>query len=490
MKPLYPAAGAALFLLLSHADGEQFYQTKTPYAPQQDSASYEAAPAGFKPVSTQLLARHGSRGLSSFKTDLALYNLWQAAAKEDALTPLGRELGPDIERMMQANALLGYGVAGISKPGYGNESMQGVQEHTLLAERLYTRLPELFRDAAASSAGKAGSERRIAVVTSGKDRAVDSGFFFARSLVQQQPSLAPLIDSGTDRALLYFHKLNVKDDKIVTESSLAYQRWAGSDELEAREAAIHAQPQLQAAAHATLARLFTPAFIAALDAGRRTATNSGTRSYISADGRFTNQLTGDGNTSIANATDAALALYEMYAAAADLRFELKADFTRYMPAGQARVYAEAEDAVAFYEKGPGIAENGDLTWRMAGALLDEFFTEADAIAAGKRTRAATLRFAHAEIVIPFASALGLAGMSEQLPRAAAYSYENSPWRGEKVAPMAANIQWDLFQDANGSTLVRMLYNERETDFKPACASAKTSPSSHFYDYRQLRRCYK
>ncbi len=483
MKPLRLAAGAALSLLLSHAYGEQFYQTKTPYAPQQASASYETAPAGYTAVYTEMLARHGSRGLSSFKTDLALYNLWQLAAQQDALSPLGRQLGPDIEAMMKANALLGYGVDGISKPGYGNETMQGVDEHTGLAQRLHARLPMLFRDAETQ-------QRRIVVLSSGKDRAVDSAAYFSRTLTARQPGLAALIDAGTDRTTLYFHKLAVKQDGPVPEATLTYQRWDNSDELTARKAAIHAAPQLHEAALATLNALFTPAFVAALDQGHISAANTGTRSYTSTDGKFTNRLTGDGDTKIASVADAALALYELYAAAADMQAELHADFTRYIQPAQARVYAEADDAVAFYEKGPGITENGDVTWRMASKLLDDFFAEADAIDSGKQVTAAKLRFAHAEIVIPFASALGLPGMSEQLPRAATYSYDNSPWRGAQVAPMAANIQWDLYQNAAGRTLVRMLYNERETAFKPACNHARIASSSYFYDYQQLKSCYK
>ena len=70
----------ALSLLLS---------TKAPYAPQQDSATYEAAPAGYKAVYVQMLARHGSRGLTSAKTTKWLHALWQQAANADALTPLG-----------------------------------------------------------------------------------------------------------------------------------------------------------------------------------------------------------------------------------------------------------------------------------------------------------------------------------------------------------------------------------------------------------------
>lgn len=509
MKALSLAAGAALSLLLSNAFAEQYYQTKTPYQPPRGGTSYEAPPAGYRIVSTQLLARHGSRGLSGFKTDLALYRLWQQAEKEGALTPLGAELGPDILALMKANFLLGYGVAGIGKPGYGNETLQGVAEHTQLAQRMQERLPQLFSDAV-------DKRRAIVVVTSGKDRAVDSGYFFTRSLAARQPGLEPLLTypaslaprgetdhagrpAGTDRFLLYFHKLNPAQDQISTPSdplratyqaSLAYQGWLESDELRARVAAILAQPRLAEAARATLARLFQPAFVAALDQGRHRAANTGGFSFTSADGKFTNTLNGDGDTSIGSATDAALALYELYAAAADMRQEVAADFTRYVPPAQASVFASIDDALAFYEKGPGVAENGDLTWRMARTLLDDFFAEVDAVARGELRHAAKLRFSHAEIVIPMAAILGLPGMSEQLPRARMYDYDNSGWRGEAVAPMAANIQWDVYRNARGRTLVRMLYNERETDFKPACSGARVAAGSHYYDYQKVKSCYK
>jgi hypothetical protein len=511
MKPPRLAAGAALSLLLLNAFGEQFYQTKTPYQPQQAGTSYEAPPQGYHAIHTQLLARHGSRGLSSMKTDLALYNLWQMADKEGALTPLGAQLGADLLQMMKANALLGYGVAGIGKPGYGNETMQGVAEHQQLAERMIRRLPELFRDA---PGGPASPPRRIVLVTSGKDRAVDSGDYFAGALMARQPNLQPLIirppsrapraetnhdsrPAGTDRFLLYFHKLSARQDLVADsgdplsgayQASQAYQAWAKSDELNKREAAMLAQPQVAAAARSVVERLFTPAFIAGLDQGRYRAANSGSYSYTSADGKFTNKLTGDGDTVIQSSVDAAQALYELYAAAADMRVELQADFAAYMPAPQAAVFAATEDAIAFYTKGPGIRENGDVNYRMAQTLLDDFFSEVDAVAKGDLSHAAKLRFAHAEIVIPMAAILGLRGMSEQLPRATAYSYENSPWRGAAVAPMAANIQWDVY--TNGQrTLLRMLYNEKETDFKPACDHAKIAPGSHFYDYARLRSCY-
>jgi hypothetical protein len=75
-----------------------------------------------------------------------------------------------------------------------------------------------------------------------------------------------------------------------------------------------------------------------------------------------------------------------------------------------------------------------------------------------------------------------------VPQAQTYTYANNPWRGDSVSPMAANMQWDVY--SNGSRLlVKMLYNERETDFQAECDGAKVAPNSHFYDYTQLKRCY-
>ncbi len=196
----------------------KYYQTKTPYQPQQDLKSYEQAPNGFQPVFTELVARHGSRGLSSLKYDLALYNLWKQAKAENALTPLGEQLGADLEAMMKANILLGYGVEGIRQFGYGNETMTGILEHRGIADRLLQRLPNLLNPQAS-----------ISVQSSGVDRAVDSAKFFTAELIKQQPQLKDKIvpvsytnlssasvpsveDGGVDRFKLYFHSLNADED--------------------------------------------------------------------------------------------------------------------------------------------------------------------------------------------------------------------------------------------------------------------------------------
>ncbi len=91
--------------------------------------------------------------------------------------------------------------------------------------------------------------------------------------------------------------------------------------------------------------------------------------------------------------------------------------------------------------------------------------------------------------MPFSSLLGLKGVFAPVPKASTYGYDSNPWRGELVSPMAANFQWDVARDASGTVLVKMLHNERETDFKAACDNARFTASSHYYSYDKLKACY-
>ena len=490
------------------AVGEHYYQTKTPYRPMQAAASYEAPPAGFSLVHTQLLARHGSRGLSSLKYDLAIYNLWEKAAAEGALTELGARLGPDVLRIMKANFLLGYGVKGISRPGYGNETQVGIDEHTQLARRLLARDAALFDGAVAQG-------RRIEVVSSGVDRAVDSAYFFSESLKAGRPELAGLFTlppapapypegapvaqpAGTNRFLLYFHKLVAATDKVANpadplfttyQDSQAFQAWLKDPDLAARQAAVLAEPEAAATGRAVMERLFSKAFVDKIDSGEYRFANTGTRTFVSDDGQFSSTLTGDGKTTIGSAAEAASVLYELYVIAPAMAAEAKVDFTPYMPLAQARYLAYTQDAADFYKMGPGITEKGSVTWKMAQVLEDDFFNQVDAVQRGDLSRAARLRFAHAEIVIPFATKLGLKGIAVQTPLARPYSYAGNPWRGQVVSPMAANVQWDVVRDAGGKLLVKMLYNEAETDFKADCDGARYAAGSYYYDYTKLKACY-
>src|SRR5262249_30823868 len=165
------------------------------------------------------------------------------------------------------------------------------------------------------------------------------------------------------------------------------------------------------------------------------------------------------------------------------------DLTKYIPAADSQEFAYVDDTSDFYIKGPGIAEKGDANYKMAQILEDDFFNEVDAIQKGNLTNAAKFRFTHAEIMIPFAAIMGLPGMATPVPMASTYTYDTNAWRGDAVSPMAANMQWDVYGDGKGGLLVKMLYDEKETNFKPACDSARIAPTSHFYDYQKLAACY-
>lgn len=473
---------------------DRHYQTKTIYRPQGDWQAHEAPPAGYEPVYTQLVARHGSRGLSSMKSDLAVYNMWLQAQADGGLTPLGERLGPDLLAYMKAHFLMGYGIPGITKPGYGNETQVGMHEHRQLASRMLQRLATHWQ------AVEMQGTRKIVVASSGKGRAVDSAGFFVEGIKTARTGLASALNSPVaevDRFALYFHKLDASSDLTnapgraqVLSDSQGYRHYLKKDaELRAALAQLKQAPEIKAAARVVLSRLFKDDFIDRLERHVYRFTNSGTLSFSSDDGAFTSTLTGNQKAHIESAVDAAHAIYDLYIIAPALRHEIAADFIPYMPASQAAVFAGLSDAVNFYKKGPGIAEKGKVTFAMAQLLADDFFAEVDAIAKGDYRHAAKLRFAHAETVIPLASLLQLKGMSDQQPLSTLYRHADNSWRGEVVSPMASNMQWDVYQNSAGRLIVKLLFNEKETDFKPECDCAKLSGTQSFYDFQGLKACY-
>lgn len=496
--------------------------TETLYQPVQNASTYEPAPPGFSPVYAELVARHGARGMSSAGADVALYDLWLKAQADGALTPLGEQLGPDLLAFIKANTILGSGVPGISAPGYGNLSQLGAAEHQQLATRLAQRLSGYLTQVASSG-------RKLVVQTSGVNRAYDSAGFFVSALGAANPALQPLITypaavagygskpkaqlPGTNRFLLYFHKLSAAQDQVtdpsdpnyaIYQASLAYQTFKASDPIQsAKVNAINAIPDLASAARSVLQGLFTQAFIEKLGSAGYTFADTGSFGpYTGGDGK-SYTTTGSGGTTIASALDAANQLYAVYIIAPAMPSELGGiDFTKYIPDAQATLLAYLGDATDFYQMGPGATESGSATYAMAQGLLDDFFNEVDAIAKGTLGTGAKLRFTHAEIMVPFTSILGLKSVFVQLPKAETYTYAASspwngslvaptpsPWRDEIVAPMASNIQWEVYGDGNGGLLVKMMLNEEETDFSAACDAARHAPGSHYYDYAALKTCY-
>ncbi|MEU8431584.1 histidine-type phosphatase [Streptomyces sp. NPDC029216] len=411
------------------------YGTKATYAPQGTPDRYQKPPKGFVPVFTENVARHGSRAMTDSADGDAVLAVLREAQDKGALTGLGARLGPQVRSLLAAASALGY----------GNLSARGAEEHRQTALRMEQRLPTLW-------AGIAARHEPVVVETSGVPRTVASAEAFTGALASGEPALAGLIKAPvTDKNLLYFHKQPQNAD---------YQAYVkGDPELAGVLKRIDGDPRTAEAAHRVVGRLFREDFAAALPPAEQVSF--------------------------------ARALYQLYSVAPDLGVEAPdVDLTPFLVPRDAVWFAYLDDAEEFYEKGPAF-RGRTITYKMAGVLLDDLLAQAGAKAAGTNGNGAVLRFTHAEEIEPLAALMGLPGSTAPAEPGRPYAYGNNPWRGAEVSPMAANIQWDLFANTPSAGkpatyLVRMLYNEKETAFKPSCKPV--AKGSHFYELDELKRC--
>lgn len=417
------------------------YGTKAVYEPFQDAATYETAPRNYHPVLVEHVGRHGSRLLSSKKYDDLLWQLWQIAEADGGLTPLGEQLGPDLQRIIAIHDEVGYGAL----------STRGAQEQQGIAERTVARLRPLFDAAAAEN-------KPISIVSSGVDRAVDSADNFVQGLVTADPALASVTLPQTfDADLLYFH-----------DSDPDYLAYEESDKLADVIDEVESLPVVADAARDVAGRILTPEFLARIDAGEFDLVDSG-----------------KGKAHLQTVVDVGAYLYELYVIAPGMSLDAAVDMTPYVTDEDAEAFAYLSDASDFYKKGPAFADS-DVTYRMSHVLVDAFLDSVEAAAAGEEPFAAEFRFAHAEEIIPLAALLELPGSTVAQEPGDLFDYAGNPWRGAQVAPMAANVQWDVYQGPRDRTIVRMLYNEQQTAFAGDCRPIH--PRSYFYDVTELTRC--
>lgn len=127
----------------------------------------------------------------------------------------------------------------------------------------------------------------------------------------------------------------------------------------------------------------------------------------------------------------------------------------------------------------GSGEENFIALRIAAPLLMDMISSTDK-AIHSQKQLATLRFAHAETLIPLIALMGIPeGMAhitnlEQLCRY---------WRNYEVAPMAANLQWVFYQNKNGNVLVKVLLNEKETTLPIE------SDLAPYYSWNKVKRYY-
>lgn len=484
--------------------------------------SYSAAPEGYTITYTEMLARHGSRGLSSYKYDALLMKMAETAAEVDGF------VNEDAKNTFMANvqAIIDANV----ENGYGMLTGQGATQHQGIGERAYQRNKALFDQAAADG-------ETIEYESSGEARATESGENFKKGFDQASGNtLSDSYETPTDPAgegdaapfqkspdTLYFHKTDNPDgsEKTGEAADIAshYENFVKNDETIANaEDYIENVDDSARVSRELMSQIFSNDFLNNIGKGEgkyswyntiddkehvdkvnnatgeekadgfddetgediRNCAIAGDPDKLMA--QYGEDICGETGKHITSVVDAAMDLYNLYIIAADMQEENTGDhtfnFDQYfadVPAGDGDVFAWILDMEDFYEKGPSYAGQ-DETYRIAQPLLDDFFKSIDERVAGGTT-AATFRFAHAETIMPFAALIGAPGSTQQapaveIPRSVAdvYNYQNNEWRGESVTPMAANIQWDVATRIDPETgkaytpLVRMLYNEEEVAF--------------------------
>lgn len=460
------AAATAISLTpATAAEAQTYYSTKQPYSPAAPISSYSQPPAGFHQIYTTSVDRHGSRGLSGFKYDDLAQQMLQAAQERGQLTGLGERLIPQVEAMIKVNEAL----TGPGEPGYGNLTTFGREELRGIGVRNAARNTAFLDRVAASDNDK------VKFMSSGEDRAIESGQQFGNGLLSVNPALASHLVDGigngtvnleTRKDLLYAHKYKKLD------SYKAYAAWKDGEVLEAKVQEAYDKPASKEAANTLLSKIFAPEFIADLASGKETFVGRN-----------------DDSKKVEGIVDAALQFYNLYIIAPALEREAAKPkegwiFHEYMDDTDGPVFAYLLDVEDYYQKGPAIAGE-TVAYDNYAPLLNHMIQGVKDRAAGGEI-AAEYRFGHAETIIPLAALLKLPGSEKGVPADEVMTYENSTWRGDKVAPMGANIQWDAFQNDKGVTLVRMLYNEAEIPFHAGCMPV--ADESMFYTIDELADC--
>ncbi len=331
----------------------------------------------------------------------------------------------------------------------------GKEEHFGMGTRLYHRFKSLFV-----------SSNKISVVTSGKKRAMDSAQEFINGLTKSECNIE-ILNENPNKTLLYFHK-----------SCTNYMKFKKTNlDIKTKLNFIKNLEQTRKYAQQVLKRIYKNEFVDLLINGN----------YEFEHNENTNPIEKEKTK---NEVDIVLCLYSMFSVApAQTQPRLTKMLAKYFTQEESNWFAYINDAEEFYMKGPSM-EGTTVTYDMAKPLLTDFFSSINKCIEKNNHAAAHLRFAHAETIIPFATLLQIPDLSDKaVDPLDLYTYENNQWRGDRIAPMAANIQWEIYQheDHHNQILVRMLYNEMEVRFKQDCESL--TPESFFYDFNELKRSY-
>ena len=376
------------------------------YTPSQTTP----APKGYKPFYISHFGRHGSR----YHASKGVYEYPQAmlnkAKEQGALTELGEQI-----------QVLVDDIANRARGREAELSVQGVNEHRGIAERMYRSFPTLFK----------GKNTYVESRSSDYPRCVLSMAAFNERLKELNPKMT-----------IY---------RTTYDSLQVYLRPSYGRKSIAKEATRETDKDINAkiAEHlpSIARRLFTEQFIAEQDSAKLFSAMR-TLYYLSiciqdTEGsvRFHNLYTGQERA-------------EIWEQINKHRYALYGASTRW----------------------------GDAILGDGANLIREVVRDADeliaAVNSGKTPRTAYLRFGHDYTVIAALAVMQVEGRSARVDDLNTLKYQ---WADFMITPMATNLQWIFYRNKAGEVLVKLLHNEQEVRLPIQSA---TAPYYRWEDVRE------
>ena len=366
------------------------------YTPSQTTP----APKGYKPFYISHFGRHGSR----YHASKGVYEYPQAmlnkAKEQGALTELGEQI-----------QVLVDDIATRARGREAELSVQGVNEHRGIAERMYRSFPTLFK----------GKNTYIESRSSDYPRCVLSMAAFNERLTELNPKMT--IYRTTYDSLQVYLRPSYGRKSIAKEATRVTDK-----DINAKIA-----EHLPSIAR----RLFTEQFIAEQDSAKLFSAMR-TLYYLSiciqdTEGsvRFHNLYTGQERA-------------EIWEQINKHRYALYGASTRW----------------------------GDAILGDGANLIREVVRDADeligAVNSGNTPRTAYLRFGHDYTVIAALAVMQVEGRSARVDDLNTLKYQ---WADFMITPMATNLQWIFYRNKAGEVLVKLLHNEQEVRLPIQSATA-------------------
>lgn len=350
------------------------------------------APKGYHPFYISHYGRHGSRsewgGDHTYKVVRDI--LQEAKDNGIGLTSAG-------DSLLREAGLVYAGYNGMD----GRLTLRGVREHEQLANRMYHRFPEVFKN---------GSEK-IRAVSSTVPRCIVSMNGFTAQLRALQPSLELDLDTGEK----FFAYIAQGENGTIRERT--------EKVLEAR----YAQPLADSTT--VFNNLFRDP-----EAGKKLVAEK-----------------------LHSAEVFQLLIY--YVAKAAEAYDINENIFRYLPFDAVYRFHEQQFLSAYLNQ-CNSQLNGDLRLSLEKPLVDTLVVQADRVVSGRSDRAADLTFGHDWPFLGLCSYLGLEGVGDRLSADEAAATWMASWN----CPFAANLQMVFYRSHKESApvLVKFLVNERET----------------------------